>query len=144
MALSYDYFRIDPDGTLWLGATDNIEEVMERIREHSAESQSEFCVVDEKTGEKNMMNDKEAYIQAMWLMFLRAPGRRTAPGEVVDLGEIGATKMKDWERQTPYSPAVKVKMKLGEIAKTVSRKGVEVQILSGPPKMKEPRHLTRR
>ena len=29
---------------------------------------------------------------AMWLLFLRAPGRNTAPGEVVDLGEIGATK----------------------------------------------------
>jgi hypothetical protein len=43
--LRYDYFRIDPDGPLWLGATDNIEEVVERIREHSAESQGEFCVV---------------------------------------------------------------------------------------------------
>jgi len=41
-------------------------------------------------------------------MFLRAPGRPTAPGEVVDLGEIGATKTKDWERLTPYSPAVRI------------------------------------
>jgi len=34
----------------------------------------------------------QTYIEAMWIMFLRAPGRPTAPGEVVDLGEIGATK----------------------------------------------------
>ena len=27
---------------------------------------------------------------------------------MVDLGEIGATKQKDWERLTPYSPAVKI------------------------------------
>jgi hypothetical protein len=29
-------------------------------------------------------SDPEAYIAAMWLMFLRAPGRDTAPGEPVD------------------------------------------------------------
>ena len=55
MKLRYDYFRIDPDGPLWLGATDNIEEVVERIREHSAESQCEFCVVDHQTGEKQVI-----------------------------------------------------------------------------------------
>ena len=54
------------------------------------------------------MRDQKAYIEAMWVMFLRAPGRNTAPGEVVDLGEIGATKTKDWERLTPYSPAVRI------------------------------------
>ncbi len=54
------------------------------------------------------MRDQKAYVAAMWLLFLRAPGRNTAPGEVVDLGEIGATKTKDWERLTPYSPAVRI------------------------------------
>jgi hypothetical protein len=54
------------------------------------------------------MQDREAYILSMWLMFLRAPGRETAPGEAVDLGEIGAVKGKDFERLTPYSPAVKI------------------------------------
>ena len=48
-------------------------------------------------------NDK--FIFAMYLMFLRAPGRKTFPGEPVDPGEIGQVKEKDWERQTPYSPA---------------------------------------
>jgi len=48
-------------------------------------------------------NDK--FIFAMYLMFLRAPGRNTFPGEPVDPGEIGQVKEKDWERQTPYSPA---------------------------------------
>jgi len=52
--------------------------------------------------------EQEDYIAAMWLMFLRAPGRETAPGEVVDLGEIGAVKTKDWERLTPYNPAVRI------------------------------------
>jgi len=41
----------------------------------------------------------------MYLMFLRAPGRNTLPGECVDLGEIGEVKEKDWERLTPYSRA---------------------------------------
>jgi hypothetical protein len=49
---------------------------------------------------------REAYIAAMWLMFLRAPGRDTAPGEPVDLGDIGAVREKNWERSTPYSVAV--------------------------------------
>ena len=53
------------------------------------------------------MQDREAYIRMMWVRFLLVPGRNTAPGEVVDLGEIGATKTKDLERLTPYSPAVR-------------------------------------
>jgi len=48
---------------------------------------------------------REEYILAMWLMFLRAPGRETLPGECMDLGEIGQIREKDWERVTPYSPA---------------------------------------
>jgi len=47
----------------------------------------------------------ERHILAMWMMFLRMPGRKTTPGEPVDLGEIGSTRDKDWERLTPYSPA---------------------------------------
>ena len=53
-------------------------------------------------------SDREAYIAAMWLMFLRAPGCGTAPGEPVDLYEIGLVAPKNWERLTPYSPAVKI------------------------------------
>jgi hypothetical protein len=34
-----------------------------------------------------------------------APGPETAPGEPVDLGEIGTTPGKSWERLTPYSLA---------------------------------------
>jgi hypothetical protein len=49
--------------------------------------------------------DRETYIAAMWRMFCRAPGRKTAPGEAVDLGEIGHDREKDWERLTPYSLA---------------------------------------
>lgn len=51
--------------------------------------------------------DKAALIMAYWLMYCRAPGRATAPGETVDLGEIGQDKEKDWQRLTPYSPARK-------------------------------------
>jgi hypothetical protein len=47
----------------------------------------------------------EAHVLAMWLMFLRAPGTPTAPGEVVDLGEIGEVREKRFERLTPYSLA---------------------------------------
>ena len=50
--------------------------------------------------------DQEAYIAAMWLMFLLAPGNETAPGEPVDLGEIGEIREKEWERLTLYSLAV--------------------------------------
>ena len=48
-------------------------------------------------------NDK--FIFAMYLMFLRAPGRETLPGEPVDLGEIGTAPEKNWTRDTPYSVA---------------------------------------
>jgi hypothetical protein len=46
-------------------------------------------------------------IVAYWLMYCRAPGRKTAPGEPVDLGEIGADVEKNWSRLTPYSPSQK-------------------------------------
>ena len=55
-------------------------------------------------------DDHEAYIAAMWLMFLRAPGRKTGPGEIVDLGEIGAVNEKRWERLTPYSPSQPIRL----------------------------------
>jgi hypothetical protein len=55
--------------------------------------------------EKLMEDHTDKFIFAMYLMFLRAPGRDTLPGEPVDLGEIGQVKQKDWERLTPYSPA---------------------------------------
>lgn len=53
-------------------------------------------------------SDREAYIAAMWLMFLRAWGRHTKPGEPVDLGEIGEVREKNWTRVTPYSPAKEI------------------------------------
>jgi len=40
-------------------------------------------------------------------MFLRAPGKKTAPGEIVNLGEIGNVAEKNWLKATPYSPAEK-------------------------------------
>jgi len=48
---------------------------------------------------------RELYIHAQWLMFLRAPGKQTAPGEPVDLGEIGVVREKNWSRLSPYSIA---------------------------------------
>jgi hypothetical protein len=45
------------------------------------------------------------YVAAMWLMFLRCPSRPTAPGEPVDLGELGSAPEKNWTRLTPYSLA---------------------------------------
>ena len=45
------------------------------------------------------------YIAYMWLRFLLAPGRKTAPGEQVDLEEIGQVREKNWTRATPYSIA---------------------------------------
>jgi hypothetical protein len=54
---------------------------------------------------ETMENHNDKFIFAMYLMFLRAPGRETLPGECVDLGEIGQVREKDWERLTPYSPA---------------------------------------
>ncbi len=47
----------------------------------------------------------DEHIQAMWLMFLRAPGKAQPDVDgYFDLQEIGSTKEKDWERLTPYSP----------------------------------------
>lgn len=49
--------------------------------------------------------DLEQLLLAYWRMFLRAPGRKTGPGEVVDLGEIGEVRLQDQrlERANPYS-----------------------------------------
>jgi hypothetical protein len=47
----------------------------------------------------------EEYIWAMWLMYGRAPNTLTAPGECVDLGEVGSVAEKNWSKATPYSPA---------------------------------------
>jgi hypothetical protein len=49
-------------------------------------------------------------VAAYWLMFLRCPGKATAPGEVVDLGEIGESKS-NWgvNRWCPYSTATGLK-----------------------------------
>jgi hypothetical protein len=52
--------------------------------------------------------DQKAYVAYMWVRFLLAPGRKTALGEPVDLGELGRVAEKDWQRATPYSPAIKV------------------------------------
>jgi hypothetical protein len=51
--------------------------------------------------------DFDAYVLAMYLMYCRAPGRKTAPGEAVDLGEIGSAPEIVVRRTTPYSPAEK-------------------------------------
>jgi hypothetical protein len=48
---------------------------------------------------------REIYIAYMFISYLRAPGRKTAPGEPVDLGEIGECREKNWSRVTPYSPS---------------------------------------
>jgi hypothetical protein len=37
----------------------------------------------------------DAQILVYWLMFCRAPGRKTDPGEPVDLGEIGCVRLND-------------------------------------------------
>jgi hypothetical protein len=50
-------------------------------------------------------DSREAYVVAMWLLFLRAPGCETVPGEPVDLGEIGEVREKNWAKATPYSIA---------------------------------------
>lgn len=47
-------------------------------------------------------------IEAMWLMFLRTPAKATGPGEVVDLGEVGEVREKNWSKVTPYSLAERV------------------------------------
>jgi len=47
----------------------------------------------------------ELFLAAMLMMYMRAPARKTAPGEVVDLGEIGQDALRDQRllRDTPYS-----------------------------------------
>ncbi len=49
--------------------------------------------------------DVDAQILMYWLMYVRAPGRETPPGEAVDLQEIGTVPEKSWSRDTPYSVA---------------------------------------
>ncbi len=49
--------------------------------------------------------DREAYIQAMWLLFLSTPAKpNPEPDGFYNLGEIGSDANKNWSRATPYSP----------------------------------------
>jgi hypothetical protein len=52
----------------------------------------------------------------MWIMFLRTPGRKTLPGEPVDLEEIGhAPEQPTFQRWCPYSPAERRDRDVSEI-----------------------------
>ena len=51
---------------------------------------------------------REAYIRAMWLIFLRCPHNPTPEVDgFYSLGEIGEAPEKAWTRLTPYSLARK-------------------------------------
>jgi len=51
---------------------------------------------------------REAFIQAMWLLFLFAPSKHDPdPDGFYSLGEIGSDANKKWSRATPYSPTEK-------------------------------------
>jgi len=49
--------------------------------------------------------DADVQILMYWLMYARASGRKTGPGEQIDLGELGSVREKTWTRTTPYSLA---------------------------------------
>ena len=52
--------------------------------------------------------DREALIQAMWLLFLFAPSKpNPEPDGFYSLGEIGSDTKKNWSRATPYSPTLR-------------------------------------
>ena len=52
--------------------------------------------------------DREALIQAMWLLFLFAPSKlNPEPDGFYYLGEIGSDAKKNWSRVTPYSPTLR-------------------------------------
>jgi len=62
-------------------------------------------MMEEITLTRQRQPDREAYIQAMWLLFLFAPSKPTADVDGhYDLGEIGSDAKKNWSRATPYSP----------------------------------------
>jgi hypothetical protein len=62
-----------------------------------------------KTEPRPANDPHKTLVWAYWLRYLLAPGTPTAPGEVVDLGELGSAPDKNWERpKGPYSPAVKI------------------------------------
>lgn len=48
---------------------------------------------------------RELYVAYMLMCFMRAPARKTGPGEIVDLGEIGSVPEKTWERLNSYAVA---------------------------------------
>ena len=51
-------------------------------------------------------SDHDAYIAAMWILFLAAPAKpNPEPDGFFTLGEIGQDREKEWERLTPYSLA---------------------------------------
>ena len=64
---------------------------------------------EEMTLARRSQPDREALIQAMWLLFLFAPSKPTPePDGMYSLGEIGTDASKNWSRVTPYSPAEEI------------------------------------
>lgn len=62
---------------------------------------------ESRTDQQNHNEEfSDAYIQMMWLLFLRCPGVDAQDDSgAYYLGEIGETRNKNWTRMTPYSPA---------------------------------------
>jgi hypothetical protein len=56
--------------------------------------------------DQNPDDPREAYIRAMFALYVQCPGRdtRDATG-AYSLGEIGETAPKNWSKATPYSLA---------------------------------------
>ena len=56
--------------------------------------------------QENPQELHKEYVAAMWLQFLRCPSKPTAPGEIVDLGEIGEVELESQriDRWCPYAP----------------------------------------
>ena len=50
-------------------------------------------------------NPADSLLLVYWLMYCRAPRKKTLPGEPVDLGEIGEVRELKVNRMTPYSIA---------------------------------------
>jgi hypothetical protein len=49
------------------------------------------------------------YVEARWLLFLATPCRKHPEADgSFDLGEVGEAPEKNWDKATPYSPAMTV------------------------------------
>jgi hypothetical protein len=56
MPARFNIFRVEPEGPVWVGATDTLEQAKEVTKSQITDSKCEFCIIDQLTGAKHVVH----------------------------------------------------------------------------------------